>query len=444
MPAPEYAVYNNALTQTDPKAKAAGLEQYLTQFPQSCVKLDTLVNLMITYSAFDTAKTMDAADRVLKLDPNNLSALIYEVYLHKVAAGAITDPDPKKAAAAQQPQLDEAASYSQRGLAAPKPAAMPDADFKALQAKGFPLFYTAIGNAAFNKNDFATAIDAFKKELTVVPPDATKTPGGVLLDIYYLGASYYQSTPPDYLNCTFYASRAAAFAPEPPKASFLQVAKYCYHQYHGSNDEGYDSVVAAATANLNPPDGFFATIKPKPTPADYVNQVIATTPDLSVLAIDDKEFILQNGTPEQAAKVWDTLKGKSYQIPGSVVAASTPTQLQVEVSEGAKASKTADFTVNLTAPDPLPEEPKAPAASATPAAKAAYKTKLAAYNKAKAAADATAAATAVGQTITVAGTYDSFAPNPIMITLTGGEVILAKAAPAPKAPVARRPAAGHK
>ena len=74
-------------------------------------------------------------------------------------------------------------------------------------------------------------------------------------------------------------------------------------------------------------------------------------------------------------------------------------------------------------------------ASATPAAKAAYKTKLAAYNKAKAQADAITAATAVGQIVTVSGTYDSFTPNPIMITMTDGAVILPKAATPVKAPV---------
>jgi hypothetical protein len=442
MPAAEYAVYNNATTQTDPKAKAAALETYLTQFPQSCVKLDTLVNLMVTYSGFDAAKTMDAADRVLQLDPSNIRALLFETYLHKAAADAITDPDAKKAAAAKQPTLDQAAAFAQRGLTAPKPAGVSDADFKTLQGTAFPIFYSAIGFAAFNKNDFAGAIDAYKKELTVVSPDATKTPGTVLQDIFFLGYSYYQSTPPDYLNCTFYSSRAAAFAPEPFKSQFLPIAQYCYKKYHGVAD-GYDAVVAASTANLNPPDGFFATIKPAPTAADIINGIFKDTPDLGTLAIGDKEFILQNGTPDQAAKVWDTLKGKSYQIPGSVVVASTPAQLQVSVSDDSKASKTADFTITLAAPDPLPEEPKAPAASATPAVKAAYKAKLAAYNKAKAAADATAAATAVGQTITVAGTYDSFTPNPIMITLTDGQVILPKAAPAAKAPVAHKPAA-HK
>jgi len=421
MAAPEYAVYNNAMTQTDPKAKAAALDQYLTQFPQSGVTATTLGIIMALYSTFDAAKAGDAADRLLAVDPNDITALYLETLIHK-PADSVTDATAKQAA------LDAAAGYAQKGLAATKPACMDDATFNTKKTNFYPTFYSTIGYAAFNKKDSATAIDAYKKELAFVPLDATKAVGSPLADTFYLGQTYMQATPPDYLSCTFYASRALAYAPDSFKPTISGIAKYCYHKYHGPNDDGYDAVMAAATANLFPPADFAASVKPAPTPADIVNQVIATTPDLSSLAVGDKEYILQNGSPDQAAKVWDLLKGKSYQLPDVLVIASTPTQLQVAVTEDAKQSKTADFTINLTPPDPLPEEPKAPAASATPAAKAAYKTKLAAYNKVKAQADAMTAATAVGATTTVAGTYDSFTPNPIMITMKDGEVILPKAA----------------
>ena len=52
---------------------------------------------------------------------------------------------------------------------------------------------------------------------------------------------------------------------------------------------------------------------------------------------------------------------------------------------------------------------------------------------AKKKADEIAAATAVGQKVTLTGTYDSFTPSPLMITMSDGEVVLAKAAA--KAPV---------
>jgi tetratricopeptide (TPR) repeat protein len=426
MPDAEYKPYNDAMSQTTAAAKAAAIEAYLTAFPQSCAKFDTLVVLMQTYySVPDYPKTLDAADRVLQLDANNLPALVFEALIRK---GSATSTDP----AANQATLDAAAGFAQRGLVAPKPAAAKDEDFKKIQAVGMPIFYSAIGTAALNKKDTATAIDAFKKELASVPVAQTQAPGPVLQDTYYLGQAYLQSTPPDLLNCAFYVARFVAFAPEPYKSQYMPTAKYCYRKYHGK-DDGYDAVVAAAQANLNPPDGFQASVTPAPTAADIVTSVIASTPDLGTLAVDDKEFILQNGTPDQAAKVWDTVKGKSVEIPGALVIASTPAQIQVAISGDAVQSKTADFTFNMTPPEELVE----PKATATPAAKAAYKKKLADQT-------AMAAATAVGQTITLDGTYDSFTPKPIMITMINGSVVLPKAAAKPAAAPVHHTAPAHK
>lgn len=401
MPAAEYAVYNNAMTQTTPQAKAAGLEQYLTQFPQSSVKATVLEALMSLYSTFDAAKTQDAADRLLQVDPTSVKALYAETLLRNGAAGALTD------AAAKQAAMDTVASYAQKGLNAPKPNCMTDADFATLKAAEYPAFYSAIGYDQLLKKDPA-AIDTYKKELSVVPPDATKTPGSVLQDVYYLGVAYMQATPADYLSCTFYASRAVAYAPDSYKPVISPTAKYCYKKYHGT-DDGYDAVIAAATANMNPPADFSTTVKPAPTPAEQIHGIITGTPDLATLAISDKEMVFQYGSSEDAGKVWDTIKGKSVQIPAALVIASTPTQLQVAVSDDAVQSKTADFTFNLKAPE---EEPT------TAVAKAAYKKNQ----------DAIAEATQVGKTVTLQGTYDSFTPKPIMITMSDGEVVLPKAA----------------
>ena len=412
MPDAEYKSYTDAMNQSQPQQKAAALEAYLTAFPNSCVKAQTLQILMATYSTFDAPKTLATADKILQMEPNNLQALYAEVAVRVNNANGLSD------AAAKQSAFDQIATYAQKGLTAPKPAGMSDADFDKLKGLAYPVFYSALGYDALLKKDSPSAIDAYKKELALVPADATKTPGSVLQDIFYLGEAYYQATPPDYLDCSFYASRAFAYAPENFKAQFSPIAKFCYKKYHGG-DDGYDQFLAAAQANLNPPDGLFASIKPAPTPADIVNQVIQSTPDLATLAVSDKEFILQNGTPDQAAKVWDTIKGKSVQIPDALVIASTPSQIQVAVDEGNKQSKTADFTFNMK---PQPE-----------ATTAAAKKELAAIT----------AATAVGQTVTLQGTYDSFTPKPIMITMSDGEVVLPKAAPTrtpARAPARRAPA----
>jgi hypothetical protein len=227
--------------------------------------------------------------------------------------------------------------------------------------------------------------------------DTTK-PGPLLQDTYTLGSAYYQSTPPDLLNCAWYAARAAAFAPEPYKSQMLPLAKYCYKKYHGA-DDGFDALLAAAQQNLDRPDSF--TVKPAPSPTDIVAQVIASTPDLATLAISDKEFILANGKPEDAAKVWDTIKGKSVQFPGATVVSVSDTELKVAVSDDAVQSKTADFVFQLSQPLKTPP--------------------------------------AVGDKVDVTGTYASFTPNPLVITMSDGAIV-EKKAPAKKPTATHRPA----
>ena len=403
----EYNAYNSAIGQTTPQAKAPALEAYLTAYPQSAVKESVLEQLMGAYSAFDPAKSLDAADRLLQVSPNNVRALALETYFRLTGADSITDPTARQAA------LDKAADYAQKGLAASKPADMSADDFAKLQAQLKPGFYRAIATAALGKKDGATAVTNFKLAIASVPEADTSKPGLTLQDTYELGFAYYQSTPPDLVNCTWYASRAAFFAPEPYKTTMLSLAKYCYKKYHGG-DDGYDAVTTAVASNLNPPSGF--TIKPAPSPADIVANVIATTPDLSTLAVSDKEFILTNGKPDDAAKVWDTIKGKSVQIPDALVIESSPTVLKVAVSDDAVQSKTADFIFNMKAP----EEGK----------KLTHLEEV----EAKKHADEVAAATTVGSKVTLTGTYASYTPSPIMITMSDGDVVLPKKTPA-KPPV---------
>jgi hypothetical protein len=428
MPDAEYKPYTDAMAQTTPQTKAPAIEAYLAAFPKSACpdsREYTTEQLMLAYYLYDPAKAIAAADRVLQLNPNNLRALYVEALNRKGAADPITD------AAAKQAALDAAAGFAQRGLTAPKAASMSDADFKTLQTALYPSFYSVIGFDAFLKKDSAAAIDAYKKELASVPVAQTQAVGTPLQDTFILGETYWQSTPPDYLDCAFYAARAATYAPEPFKSQWTKIAKYCYKQYHGA-DDGYDAVVTVATANLNPPDGFQASVKPAPTPTEIIASVIASTPKLDALAPDDREFIIQNGTPEQIAKVWDAIKGKSVTYPGGLVTASTPTQVQVAIVPEAVANKTADYTFNLTPPEEIPE----PKAGATPAQKAAYNKAVAAAKKD---AEAIAAATAVGQTVTLQGTYNSYTPKPIMFTMSDASVVLPTAAKTPARSPARAP-----
>jgi hypothetical protein len=394
MSADEYAAYNNAITQTAPAAKAAAFDAYLKAYPKSSVKADALQQEMFAYSqANDAQKTLETADALLAISPCNLYAFVFEVSLRSGAAAQLTDP------AAKQAGLDKADEYAEKGLAAPKPKDMSQADFDKLKGQGYPVFYGAIGADDLQKKDMAGAVKAYNAELAAVPIEATKAPGPQLMDTYYLASAYYQLSTPDYLSCAYYSSRAAAFAPEPFKTTFTKLGTYCYTKYHGKPD-GYDAITAVASANLVPPADWAASVKPAPKPADIVADLIATTPDLATLAIGDKEYVLLNGKKEDADKVFDTIKGKSVEIPGAIVVAATADQLQVAVSDDSQATNppVADFTFAMK--EPLTKIP------------------------------------AVGDKVTVDGTYASYTQSPLMITMSDGAVVTPKAAkPAAKAPV---------
>src|ERR1700679_1239688 len=121
----EYNAYTNAIGQSTPAAKAAAIEAFLTQYPNSVVKTDMLEQLMLAYQG-DPVKMLDAADRLLAVDPGNLRALAPSVYLEKSHAATKTSP------ADAQPILDKAAAQAQTGLNATKPPAMADADYQKL------------------------------------------------------------------------------------------------------------------------------------------------------------------------------------------------------------------------------------------------------------------------------------------------------------------------
>jgi hypothetical protein len=377
----EYAAYNKANTETTAAGKAAAFEAYLKAYPDSSVKEDVLNQILFADSQIpDQAATLNAADRLLALDPNNVRALVFEIYYRRVDADKLTDPAAKQAA------LDKVATYAQQGLNATKPKDMSDDDFAKLKAASAPTFESAIADDDLAKKDNAAAITVLKKEIDEDPADTQKA-SPVLQDVYVLAQAYYTATPPDYLNCAWYATRAAAFAPAAYKPTIEPLAAYCYKKYHGSAD-GYPAMQTAVQTSLDPPAGF--TVTPAPKPEDIVTNLLATVTDLASLAISDKEFVLQYGKPADADKVFDTVKGKSVELPNVTVIAATPDSLQVAVSDDAVTAKTADFTFNMK--EPLQTLPN------------------------------------VGDKVTLDGTYDSYTQKPLMITMSAGSIVLPKAA----------------
>jgi hypothetical protein len=402
----EFNAYQNATTQTDPKAKAAAIEAFLTQYPQSVVKNAMISDLVDAYAQIqpqDPAKIIDAAQRLLQVDPNNLKAIYLTAVMKQQLALANQ---------AQAPQLmDDAAAMATKGLAATKPADVKDEDFKKQTSAIYPLFYSIISRDAIAKKDLPGAVTALRAELQYLAqnnPDATKI-SPAWNDTFFLGQTYTQLTPPDMVNGVWFLARAESFAPNPTaKAGIEKLAKYWYKRYHGKED-GYEDVLAKAATTIFPPPDF--AITPAPTPKDIADGVVASTSDLATLALVDKEYILANASHDNAEKLWAILKDKATELPGTVMAA-TATQIQLAVTDDAKADKKADFTVNMKTPLADKDIP--------------------AVGSEIAVDDAT-------ETKALIGTFDSYTPAPnAMIIMRDGEIQVTKK----KAP-ARKPSAAH-
>lgn len=378
----EYNAYTNAIGQSTPAAKAAAIESFLQQYPNSVVKNQMLEQLVSAYQATgDTAKTYDAAKRLLQVEPNNLRALTFVVYVDKAQANG------------DQAKLDEAATLARQGLAASKPSDMSQADFDKLKAVAMPIFYSAIAADDLAKKDYKTEISDITAELKALSPQQT-TQQPSLADTYYLGTAYVQENPKDLVNGIWFLARAAQYLPEPYKDQAEKAAEYWYNQYHGSMD-GFDQIKQLAHDNVFPPDSYKPTPKPPPpSPQELAHNAVVSTPDLSKLALTDKEFILANGTPDDAQKVWDVLNGKTVEVPGLVISA-TVDSIQLAVSDDAKNSQKADFTINMK---PALKTPPAP-----------------------------------GTTVTYIATFSSYTQNPAMIIMDDGHP-----KPEKKAPVRRR------
>jgi hypothetical protein len=103
--------------------------------------------------------------------------------------------------------------------------------------------------------------------------------------------------------------------------------------------------------------------------------------------------------------VWDVIKNTPLQMEGTVLEATSPTELHIAASEDDIEQKRPDITLTMTGPIPPRLMPKP------------------------------------GDTLDFEGTPDSYTPTPFMMVMQQGKLLKkAGTAPAKKAPVRHRPA----
>ena len=223
----EYNAYVSAIQQQDPNAKISGLEAFLTQYPNSVMKEDALEALLAEYQKTgNAAKMSDTANRLLQANPNNVRALALLAFYHRSLAQQGQDA---------QKNLDLARQYGEKGLQAlqtyQKPEGVSDQEYEKIKTQMAGIFNGAVGLAALQSKDYATATKGLKAAADANPNDFST--------VYPLALAYLQENPVDYLNGIWYGARAANLAPNPQMQQ--QIEKYVksmYTKYHGS-DEGW-------------------------------------------------------------------------------------------------------------------------------------------------------------------------------------------------------------
>jgi hypothetical protein len=404
----EYNAYMTALNTQDPAQRAAAMDAFVKQYPQSIVLADALEQAMAAYQAANNpAKVVETAKQILKINPNNVSALAIVTAIDRsVATGGGAN-----AAAA----LTEGCGYAQTGLKQlptwQKPAGMDDATFAKLKDQVADIFNGTAGFCALQNKDYVGARPYYQKSVQLDPTN--------MQDTYQLAVAYLESNPVD-LNGFWYAGKAINLAKSQKNDAAAQgIANYAkakYKRYHGTPD-GFDEFVASTASQTAPPPqaDLEKAIPPKPTDCDIAADVV-TKNDPGTLSFSDWEFILAQRDcgpkgKDAADKVWQAIQDKQkggeakLKIPEVKVIASAADSVDVAITDDNKAANKADVHVVLEKPVTRPPAP--------------------------------------GTTTDIIGVLSSYTPNPFMFTMTKGELPAAKP-PVRKPTPTHRPGAGRK
>src|SRR5438874_8697091 len=248
----EYNAYMAASQQQNPQQKAAAFEQFLSQYPNTVVKEESLEQLMASYQAANDAQKMqDAANRLLQVNPNNIRGLALLTYFYRLQGQGATNP------ADAQRVLGQAAQLAQRGLQVlqqPKPAGVSDADWEKLKQGVSLIFQGAIGLNALQQKDYPTAQ---KNLLAVVQAQG---PQATLQDVYPLAQAYILADPKlndpqQAVNGLWFAARSVALAQpagQQVAQSINQFGLFYYKRFHGG-DDGWQQLIQQAAQSPMPP-----------------------------------------------------------------------------------------------------------------------------------------------------------------------------------------------
>lgn len=341
----EYNAYVGAVEQKDPAAKISGLEAFLTQYPNSVMKEESLEYLMIAYQQTgNAAKMLETAQKVLAVNPCNIRSLALIAYSKQAMATAGQN--------AQQ-NFADAGQAGQKGLQCLQTAVRPfdtsPADWDKLKAQTAGIFNGAAGIAAYQAKDYATAEKYLRAAVQNDPSN--------LLEIYDLAladlAAGAAENDPEGL---FYIARASNLAQGAGKDQIAKFGKSRYVKYHGAED-GWSDLLAQTATVTQPPANFSITKYVPPTLAEQAAALLKSK-KVEEMSFAEWELVLSEATPEDADKVWSALKGKPLQMEAHIISIESPSKLHLAGSQDDIDAKRADIDLTMTADIPKKDMPK--------------------------------------------------------------------------------------
>jgi hypothetical protein len=342
----EYNAYMAAVQANDPNQKAASLEGFLNQYPNSVMKTDALEMLMGTYQQTgNVQKVQDTAQKILQADPKNTSALAVMSFLLKAKIQQEANNPPQMQADVQQAQ-----QYAQSGLQAlqtqpcPEGASPADCDKRKTQLSG--IFNSTLGFSYLQQKDYANAAKFLTPQVQANPQDLEST--------YQLALALLEPKPINPQGL-WYGARAVNLAASNPQAhdAIDKYVKNRYIRYHG-DDSGYQELLQQAAASPQPPAGF--QVAPAPTPAELAAKLVQSK-QVNQMSFDEIQLILTSGNQQAADQVWTQIKDKPIALLGKLISGTADT-LQIAGSADDIEQNKPDIELKMVGPIPAREMPK--------------------------------------------------------------------------------------
>ena len=257
-----------------------------------------------------------------------------------------------------------------------KPDGMSEADFTKFHNETSAIFDGAVGFAALQAKDYATAQKDLKQAVSEEMQPS-------IADVYPLATADLEAKPVN-PEGFWYIVKASQMAQGAGQQQILEYGRKKYIRYHGKED-GWTDIVnqAKASSSMMPPAGFtVAAAPPPPSPAEQAADLVKNK-DPKKMSFAEWELVLSSGNQQAADTVWNTIKDKAVKLGANVISA-TASKIMLAGSDDDIEAKKADIDLSMAKPLPAKLVPQA------------------------------------GAPMNFQATVSSYTPNPFMMTMSDG------------------------